>query len=66
MLSVHFRLTNTNKLKMKRQKKIQHANNKNGYTNFKKIDFNAKVVTRHKEGHVIMKKVSMHQEVYLL
>ena len=63
----HFRPEDTHSLKVRGWKKIFHANGNQKKTGVAilvsdKIEFEIKTVTRHKEGHYIMIKGSIHQE----
>ena len=63
----HFRLRDTYRLKVRRWKKIFHANGnqkKAGVAIFisDKIDCKIKTITRYKEGHYIMIKGSIQEE----
>ena len=64
---IHLKTEDTNRLKVKGQKKIFHANRdqkKAGVTilTSDKIDFKTKAVKRDKEGHCIMIKGSIQEE----
>ena len=64
---VHFRAKNTPRLKVRRWKKIFHANRndkKAGVAMFisDKIDFKTKTITKDKEGYYIMIKGSIQEE----
>ena len=63
----HFRSRNTYRLKMRRWKKIFHANGNQKKAGVAilisdKIDFKIKIFTRDKEGHYIMTKGSIQEE----
>ena len=63
----HFRPRDTYRLKMRRWKKIFHANGNQKKAGVAilitdKIDFKIKTVTRNKEGHYIMLKGSCQEE----
>ena len=67
----HFRPRDTYRLKMRGQKKLFHANGnqkKAGVTIFisDKIDFKIKTITRDKEGHYIMIKGSIQEDITIV
>ena len=64
---IHFKLTDTYRLKVKGWKKIFHANGNQKKAGIAilvsdKIDFKIRTVTRDKEGHYIMIKGSIQEE----
>ena len=61
----HFRSRDTDRLKVRRQKKVIHANGNQKTADqqySEKVDFKIKTIARHKEGHYIMIKGSVQEE----
>ena len=65
----HLKLRNTHRLQVKGWKKIFHANGdqkKAGVAISDKIDFKIKTVKRDKEGHYIMIKGSIQEDITIV
>ena len=62
----HFRPRDTYRLKVKGWKKIFHANGNKKKAGVDKMDFKIKTVTREKEGHYIMIKGSIQEDITII
>ena len=67
----HFRPRNTYRLKVRGWKKIFHANGNQKKTGVvilisDKIEFKIKIITRDKEGHYIMIKISIQEDITIV
>ena len=62
----HFRPRDTYRLKVKGWKKIFHANGNKKKAGVDKMDFKIKTVTKEKEGHYIMIKGSIQEDITII